>query len=132
MKNYIDSFSRAAGKIWKALDKYGPLNQEELVRKTKLNKNDFFAGVGWLARENKICKISTKYQLGETNLTNEIGNNAGKVWNTLNAKQDIDVSTITKISQITTRDAYSALGWLARENKIQASKGSEQKFKLIY
>jgi len=54
MKNYIDSFSRAAGKIWKALDKYGPLNQEELVRKTKLNKNDFFAGVGWLARENKI------------------------------------------------------------------------------
>ena len=85
MRNNMNNFGKTAGKIWKTLDKYGPLNQEELTRKTKLNINDFFVGVGWLARENKICKIGTKYQLGETNLTNEIGSNAGKVWNTLNA-----------------------------------------------
>ena len=132
MKNYIDNFSRTAGKIWKTLEKYGPQYQEELVKKIKINENDFYAGVGWLARENKICRIGTKYQLGETNLTNEIGNNAGIVWNTLNTTQDINISTITEISQIRVRDAYSALGWLARENKIQVLEGTDKKFKLKY
>lgn len=130
MKNNIDTIGRTAGKIWRTLDKYGSLNEDDLIRKIRLNKNDFYAGVGWLARENKICKMGIKYQLGETNLTNDIGSNAGKIWNTLNATQDIDVSTITEISQVKIGDAYSALGWLARENKIQASTGKEIKFRL--
>jgi len=131
MKNNIDTIGKTAGKIWRALDKYGPLNESDIVRKIRLNKNDFYAGIGWLARENKICKLGTKYQLGETNLTNNIGSNAGKIWNALNTTQDIDISTVAEISQIKTRDAYSALGWLARENKIQASTGKELRFKLI-
>jgi len=125
MTHVVDKYGRTAGKIWKILEKYGPLNENELIKRLKINKYDFFVGIGWLARENKICKQGAKYQLGETNLTNFIGNYAGIVWNTLNTTQDIDISTIAEISQIRVEDAYSALGWLARENKIKTSKGKQ-------
>lgn len=128
-KNEI--YGEIAGKIWKALSITGPCEEKNLLEKTGINKNEFYAGVGWLARENKIHKRGTTYQLGDTNLTNEIGTNAGKVWNTLNNTQDIDVSTITKISHITQKDAYSAIGWLAREDKIKTyTKDKILKFEL--
>jgi len=130
MTNIIKSFGCNAGKIWKVLEKYGPLKENEIINKVKINKNEFYAGVGWLARENKILKIGTKYQLGETNLTNDIGNNAGKVWNILNSTQNIDISSISESSQIKIKDAYHALGWLARENKIQATTDRIRKFRL--
>ena len=130
MKNTINNYGRNAGRIWTTLNVYGPLSKNTLIKKTKLKETDFYTGIGWLARENKICKIGSKYQLGETNLTNDIGNNAGKVWNSLNGTKDIDISTIAEISQIKIRDAYSALGWLARENKIQASTDKNIKYKL--
>jgi hypothetical protein len=50
-----------------------------LITNIKLSLNDFYAGVGWLAREKNIYKNMTFYQLGETNLTNKIGENAGKI-----------------------------------------------------
>jgi len=130
MRNSIDNFGKTAGKIWKILERYGPLNEDELILKTKINKNDFYAGIGWLARENKICKIGTRYQLGETNLTEFIGENAGKIWQTLNKMQDIDLTTITEFSNIKIKDAYSALGWLAREDKLYVSTGTNKKYKL--
>jgi len=132
MENYLDNFEKTAGKIWKTLDKYGALNETDLIKKNKLNHNEFYAGIGWLARENKICKKGTKYQLGETNLTDYIGSNAGKVWNTLNSTHNLDSSTIAEISQIKIDDTYYALGWLARENKIKASTGKEKKYYLLY
>jgi len=130
MKKNIDNYGRIAGRIWKTLDKYGPLKEIDIIKKLKINKNNFYAGVGWLARENKICKIGSKYQLGETNLGDEIGNNAGKVWNTISTNQNIDISTITEISKIKIKNAYSALGWLYREDKIQTNTDKEKKFRL--
>ena len=132
MKNNLDNFGKTAGKIWKTLDKYGALNETDLIKKNKLNFNEFYAGIGWLARENKICKKGTKYQLGKTNLTDYIGSNAGKVWNTLNSTNDIDILTIAEISKIELDDTYYALGWLAREKKIQVSIGKEKKYNLFY
>jgi len=39
------------------------------------------------------------------------------------AKQgEVDISTIAKLTQISEVDAYQALGWLARENKVQCQK----------
>jgi len=119
MKNNIDNFGRTAGKIWKALDKYGALNEDEIVKKIRLNKNDFYAGIGWLARENKISKKGRTYELSETNLTEKIGGDAGKIWNTLNINRDINVTSIAKISNLKIKDAYNALGWLAREDKLR-------------
>jgi len=122
MKNVVNIFGQNAGKIWTALNVYGPLSKDILISKTRIKENDFYTGLGWLARENKICKNGSKYELKETNLTEKIGVNAGKVWNVLNSQGDIDISTITKIAQINKSDAYSALGWLAREDKIKALK----------
>jgi hypothetical protein len=39
------------------------------------------------------------------------------------AKQgEVDISTIAKLTQISEVDAYQALGWLAREDKVQCQK----------
>lgn len=131
MRDINDNYGNIAGKIWRILTVYGPLDEQNLIEKSRVTKNDFYAGIGWLARENKVYKTRTTYQLGTTNLTDEIGINAGKVWDALNTTQDIDISTIAKISQIKPKDAYSALGWLAREDKLKSSTRNNQiKFKL--
>lgn len=130
MKNVIHNFGRNAGKIWTTLNVYGPLSKNILINKTRLKEHDFYAGVGWLARENKIYKNGSKYELKETNLTEKIGGDAGKIWNVLNRQGIINVSTITNITQINKRDAYLALGWLAREDKIGISKGKQLEYGL--
>ncbi len=112
-------FGCNAGKIWNTLDIYGSLNQSSIVKNTKLSLNDFFIGIGWLARENKISKEMNFYKLGRTNLTNEIGDNAGKIWRLLDLQGPADISTITKVTDIKIEDIYSAVGWLSRENKIK-------------
>jgi len=134
MRNTSDKFGANAGKIWATLNNHGPLNQTLLIKKIKLSNNDFQAAIGWLARENKIYKEGSSYKLGETNLANKIGEDAGKIWRFLNSHGEINISSIAKMTKIKTVDAYSALGWLARENKIEAKKSSLKsntlKFKL--
>jgi hypothetical protein len=119
MVDVIERFGQSAGKIWKTLNKYGVLTESTLKKNTRLTDKEFYAAVGWLARENKISKTGAKYQLSETNLTDKIGNAAGKIYNVLMKKGgETDVTSISRITKIKTNDAYSALGWLARENKI--------------
>ena len=132
MKDMVNSYGKNAGKVWTALNAYGPLNKEELIRKTRLKDNDFFAAVGWLARENKLSKNGSKYELKETNLADVIGSNAGKVWNALYTQADINVTSITEISKITRRDAYTALGWLAREDKIRTKTSKKNSKEIKY
>lgn len=126
MKDVIDTFGQTAGKIWRALNENGPLSETELIKKIKVNKNDFYAGIGWLARENKIAKEGPKYKLSETNLTEKIGTDAGKIWHTLNSNKDINITTIAKISNVSIKDAYSAIGWLAREDKLKVNYKNKQ------
>ena len=87
--------------------------------KTKLKNNMFYSAVGWLARENKITKDNIVYRLGETNLTPKIGMDAGKVWKVLDTWGEIDVTSITRLARIEEKDVFSAIGWLAREGKIE-------------
>jgi len=112
-------FGSNAGKIWNALQVYGPLNQSSIIKNTKLSIDDFFIGIGWLARENKISKEMENYRLGDTNLTNEIGENAGKIWRILDSQGQADILTITKLINLRIDEIYSAIGWLSRENKIK-------------
>ena len=125
MTKIDENIGKSAGKIWRILNKNGPLSEQEIIKKIKMNKNNFYEGIGWLARENKIYKKGFEYNLGETNLINDIGSNAGKVWNLLNSQGKCNVSNIVKINKIKIQDAYSALGWLAREDKIRISKGKQ-------
>jgi len=126
MRDISKNFGRNAGKIWVSLDKFGPQSQSSLIKKTKISLNEFHAGIGWLARENKIFKDGILYNLGETNLTNIIGENAGKIWRLLESEGQVEIPKIAKLSQIKIQDAYSALGWLAREDKIQISGKNKQ------
>ena len=133
MKNIIDEYGRNAGKIWETLNAKGPLNQTKLIRDTKLKNYEFHSAIGWLARENKIFRENTEqnssYILGETNLTTKIGGNAGRVWETLSILGENDVSSIAKYSHIEQDEVYAALGWLAREDKIDVYYGRNHQIK---
>ena len=122
MKTLIDEFGWNAGKVWKTLNTKGPLKEDMLRQTTKLKEDELWTAIGWLAREGKICRENNIYKLGQTNLTPKIGTDAGKVWNTVAKQGEVDVSTIAKLAQITEVDAYQALGWLARENKVKCQK----------
>ncbi|MBI5778422.1 MAG: winged helix-turn-helix domain-containing protein [Planctomycetes bacterium] len=50
--------------------------------------------------------------------TTNIGENAGKVWQTLATNGGRQLETIAQQSNLPAEQAYLALGWLARENKI--------------
>ena len=120
MNEIIRSFGHNAGLIWQILDEEGPQVQTKLMKKTKMRDDEFFGAIGWLARENKIFRERRTYKIGETNLTNKIGVDAGKVWSILGMRNEIDISSISRLAKIEKRDCYSALGWLAREGKITA------------
>lgn len=122
-KDIVEEFGYSAGKIWNELNTHGPLNEKELIKNTKLPKNNFYAAIGWLARENKIQFENNLYILGETNLTEEIGKNAGKIWKTLEKNKETDIPSITRLAKIKETNIYHALGWLAREDKILIKKG---------
>lgn len=120
MKKNVEEFGQNAGKIWEVLNARGTLTQNKLIDTTKLMADDFYVAIGWLARENKIQKIGLMYSLGETNLNDTIGDAAGKVWKVLDTWGEVDISNIPKLAEINPRDAYCALGWLAREGKLRS------------
>jgi hypothetical protein len=122
-KDVVEEFGNSAGKVWKELHTHGPLNEKDLLRNTRLSKNNVHAAIGWLARENKIQYENNMYILGETNLTDEIGGDAGRIWETLQKHKEIDISSIPRLSKIEGTSVYHALGWLAREDKILVKKG---------
>ena len=118
-KSIQNDYGWNAGKIWNALSTYGPLDQSSILKNTKLSLNDFFVGIGWLARENKISKEMKCYKIGETNLTFEIGENAGKIWKLLDVQGQASIEFISELTDIKIGQVYSAIGWLSRENKIR-------------
>jgi hypothetical protein len=136
MRNIIEEYGRNAGKIWEALNVDVSLPQTKLIRKTRLKNDEFHGAVGWLARENKIKRETIRqgltYRLGETNLLTKIGGDAGVVWNTLSSLGENDVFTIANSAKLEPNDVYAALGWLAREDKIDVTFGTNQQitFKL--
>jgi hypothetical protein len=120
MSDVIENYGKNAGKLWSSLNEEGPQVRSKLLKNTELTKNEFYSAIGWLARENKVRREKRTYTLGETNLTSEIGAFAGKVWDVLQKRNDIDVNAITRMAKVDKWDCYSALGWLAREGKITA------------
>ena len=122
-KDVVEEFGYSAGKVWKELNTHGPLNEKDLLKNTRLPKNNIYAAIGWLARENKIQFENNMYIIGETNLTDDIGKDAGKIWETLEKHKEIDISSLSRLTKIREVNIYHALGWLARENKILVKKG---------
>jgi hypothetical protein len=128
MSTVIDEFGQNAGKVWQMLNEKGPLSETKLINSTFLKEHQLCAAVGWLARENKICRNGTIYKIGTTNLVEKIGMNAGKIWSVLSKQQtDADVSSLARLTKVDINDVYAAIGWLARENKIDAKTVMKQK-----
>jgi len=127
MTKKVNNYGKYAGKVWETLEKCGPQTPNKIIKKTKLNEYDFWTAIGWLAKENKICKTGNKYYLGDTNLDTKIGKDAGKVWKTLHQIGYIDEPYLPKLSGISNKDTYAALGWLAREGKINIKKTKPKK-----
>jgi hypothetical protein len=73
------------------------------------------------------------YKLGDTNLVEKIGADAGKIWTALSKQQStVDISSLSRLTRINVNDVYTAIGWLARENKIDAKNVKKQKTKQLF
>ena len=49
----------------------------------------------------------------------KVGNNAGAVWQVLNAATEaVNGKDLKKATKLTEKDMYAALGWLAKEGKL--------------
>lgn len=44
-----------AGKIWTVLNEEGTLTQKQIKKLAKISEKDFFLGLGWLLREDKLA-----------------------------------------------------------------------------
>ena len=129
MRDLTTKFGNSAGKIWKTLDEKGSLNEEELKVETRLDTDEFYGGIGWLAREDKIARENEEtLKLDRTNLNSKIGDDAGKVWKILDIWGEVDIHSIKRLADIQEEDANTALGWLAKEDKICIDK--HQRFSL--
>lgn len=120
MRSVKHNFGLDAGKIWKTLEKNGTLKVKDIIKKAKMSDRELYYGVGWLARENKIYEENKEfYRLGNTNLNQKIGTNAGKVWKIMDIWGEVNIKTISRLSELKEHEIYSALGWLAKEDKIK-------------
>ena len=63
----------------------------------------------------------------------QIGENAGIVWNILKDNRHWKYDNLKKISGLSDRDLNAALGWLAREDKIDfdMNEGSDRVFLIV-
>jgi hypothetical protein len=129
VRSKIEKFGINAGKIWDVLNVKGALNKKKILETTKLNNKDFYLALGWLARENKIYREEkNNYRLDETNLTVEIGKIAGRIWKIIDIWDEVDMTSIKKLSGAKDNQIYSGIGWLAREEKIEID--NNQKYRL--
>lgn len=118
MRDVSFEFGINAGKVWKVLDSRGSLTKNQLIKHTNLKTDEFLGAVGWLAKENKIRKDGEFYKLDETNLHIRIGEAAGMIFEVLSTGESSMSNNLSKITHLNEEDVQNALGWLAREGKL--------------
>ncbi len=63
--------------------------------------------------------------------TETIGMNAGLVWNALNDAEAMGLKQLKKVTKLKEKELYAAIGWLARENKIDIQTNPADEKELI-
>jgi hypothetical protein len=121
MSDINKSCSKHAEKILDTLQVEGSLSEKKILKITGLSQHEFYCGIGWLARENKIRQDKDTFYIDETNLTPTIGKNAGKIWLALDIWGEVDFLSLKRLAQVKDTDVLSALGWLACEDKIDGA-----------
>lgn len=122
MKTLIDEFGQNAGKVWQVLNAHGPLKEEALLKTTRLNQDDLWAAIGWLARENKIVKKTTCINLEPRISHQRSARTQARSGIPLQNRGKLILQPSHKPRKSPRLTRYCALGWLARENKIVAKK----------
>ncbi len=61
-------------------------------------------------------------------MVEKIGTNAGKIWTLLDEAGTQNVKDLKKSSKLTDKDLYAALGWLAREGKVNLIEEEKEVF----
>jgi len=51
---FVENVGEFAGQIWRALEGKNALSQKEIKKVAKLKDKEFYLGLGWLLREDKI------------------------------------------------------------------------------
>jgi hypothetical protein len=132
MSEFVPLSSNQAGTIWQILHDRGPLAESELLALTHLTELQLYTAIGWLARENKIRKENDTYILGETNLVPFVGKDAGKIWRALEIWGEVDVLSLSRLSRLGEHDVYTAIGWLAREGKVDGAISNNGEEKIFF
>ena len=57
---YTAQIGEIAGSIWHLLEKEGPTSLAQLVKKIGEPRDTVMQGLGWLAREGKVCVEEVK------------------------------------------------------------------------
>ncbi|MFO7677722.1 MAG: winged helix-turn-helix domain-containing protein [Thermoplasmatota archaeon] len=132
MDDLIRYTGNKAGVIWDYLNTRNSSTKEELIKKTKLSKDELYFGIGWLARENKIAFDDKMYTLNPTNLTPIIGNDAGTLWKILDVWDELDTTSLRRLSKLDETQLYAALGWLLCEQKINGRLQNKKNNKYLF
>ena len=60
-------------------------------------------------------------------MVEKIGTWAGLVWNALNENKVLGNKEIKKVTKLKDKELYAAIGWLAREGKLNIVENAEEK-----
>ena len=63
--------------------------------------------------------------------TEAIGTFAGTVWVALSATDALGVKQLKKITKLKDKEVFAALGWLAREGKVNIAQDPEDEKELV-
>lgn len=132
LNSIVSLFGEQAGTVWHTLHEKGPLSETDLLTFTHLTEQQLHAAIGWLARENKVRKEDDVYLLGETNLVPTVGKDAGKIWKTLEIWGEVDAQSLSRLSRIVEQDVFTAVGWLAREGKVDGALQSIDEKRILF
>lgn len=59
--------------------------------------------------------------------TEKIGTWAGLIWNALNEVETLGFKQVKKATKLKEKELYAAMGWLAREGKLNIVENAEEK-----
>lgn len=64
--------------------------------------------------------------------TEAIGSWAGLVWNALNETETVGLKQLKKITKLKDKELFAAVGWLAREGKIDIQSNPDDEKDLLF
>lgn len=94
------------------------LSSKQLIEKGNTLFRYYFVSRKFVTKTNFISSLSYYIIFGIMMNKNQIGTNAGIVWKLLSDNAHWEYDKLKQASGLSDRDLNAAIGWLAREDKI--------------